>query len=90
MEEHDVRNVMDTIAKGMAAVARIPLHYGAKILHDMTRDRKDLKVHTIHTLANGDRMVVEWDQDPNWVYEVVIYPLKREEIDWNGPCKLRK
>jgi hypothetical protein len=77
------------VAGAQARIAQIPLHYGSKILFDMAK-APGIKLHGLHTTLRGDRMVIEWDGDPNWVYEVDIHPVKREEIDWENSCLLRK
>ena len=84
-----IGDLIKDIAQGAARIAAIPLHYGSKILFDMAKT-PGIKLHGLHTTLHGDRMVIEWEGDPNWLYEVEIRPVKREEIDWEHSCLLRK
>ena len=83
--------IMMELAAAHHRLTLSPKHFGAQILHRMAKHYPgDAKTLILHSTAEGDRMVFQVDDDPNWVYEITIAPVKLEDLDTSSSLMLRK
>jgi hypothetical protein len=72
---------VDQFADALVALARLPVHYGSHILWEMATKYPELKVLKLHSTMCGDRMVIRWQGDPFWLYEIELRPVKPEQLE---------
>jgi hypothetical protein len=65
----------------MAAVASIPQHFGSHILYAIASKHSEMEILALHTTGYGDRMVLKWTGDPNWLYEIELRPVRPEQLE---------
>jgi hypothetical protein len=71
---------LEVFTKALVAWAGLQPNYVGHVLSKMA-ERPELTVLKFHTTAVGDRMVLRYSEDPNWLYEVEIRAWRPEELE---------